>query len=185
MRIRYRIPGMAGRATNITVRILFFLSGVVSVLLAALYTMLRGSDLPNQKEWIIFTLVLGVVGAANVLVAIFPAAWTASVCRVPNTSSLFSLPVRMFGGFAVVAYLVTVALFFTPHEWNLSGYLWTYLLCPVYIVRETFDPGPVGIFLMLAPINAAVYGAIGTMVGFVRLALFSTTEASLPPIARR
>jgi len=158
---------MAGRATNITARILFFLSGVVSVLLAALYTMLRGSDLPKQKEWIIFTLVLSLVGAANVLVAIFPAAWTARVCRAPNTFSLFSLPLRMFGGFAVVAYLVTVGLFFTPHEWNLSGYLWTHLLCPVYIVREAFDPRPMEIFLMLAPINAAVYGATGTVAGLV------------------
>jgi hypothetical protein len=48
----------------------------------------------------------------------------------------------------------------------------------VYIVRETFDPRPVEIFLMLAPMNAAVYGAVGSGLGFVRVAFFRTTEAS-------
>jgi hypothetical protein len=163
-----RISGMAGRATNITARILFFLSGVVSILLAALYRLLRGSDLPNQREWIIFAVVLALVGAVNVLVAIFPALWTARMWGIKDKSSLFSLPLRMFGVFAVVSYLLTVGLFVTPHEWNLSGYLWTYLLCPVYIVRETFDPRPMEIFFMMAPMNAAVWGAIGTIVGLWR-----------------
>jgi hypothetical protein len=157
---------MAGRGVNITARILFFLGGLASAAVAVLYAMLRGSDLPRQSEWVIFTVVLGLAGVVNVLVAIFPAAWTARVCRVQDKASLFSLPLRMFGGFAVVAYLVTVGFFFTPHEWNLSGSLWTFLLCPVYIVRETFDPPPMGIFLMLAPMNAAVYGAVGSVLGF-------------------
>jgi hypothetical protein len=160
------MPGMAKRAVNITARVLFFVCGLVSVAVAVLYATMRGSDLPRQSEWVIFTVALGVVGAVNVLAAIFPAAWTARVCRVPDKSFLFARPLRMFGGFAVVAYLVTVALFFTPHEWNLSGSLWTYLLCPVYIVRETFDPRAVEIFLILAPIDAAVYGALGSVSGF-------------------
>jgi hypothetical protein len=157
---------MAGRCGNITVRFVFFMGGVVSLAVAALYAMLRGSDLPYQNEWVIFTVVFGLVGAVNVLVAILPASWTAKICRVKNKSSLFSL--RMFGGFAVVSYLVAAGFFFTPHEWNLSGSLWTFLGCPVYIVRETFDPTRVEIFLVLAPINAVVYGTIGSMVGFWR-----------------
>jgi hypothetical protein len=161
---------MAARAVNITVRILFFLSGVVSLLLAALYTMLRGADLPNQREWIIFAVVLSLVGGVSVLMAIFPASWTARIWRVTDKSSLFSLPFRMFGVFAAVAYLVTIGLFFTPHEWGLSGFLPIYLLCPVYIVRETFDPRPLEIFLLFAPIDAAVYGTIGAAIGFVLLA---------------
>jgi hypothetical protein len=169
---------MAGRAINVTARILFFLSGAVSLLLAAFYTMLRGSDLPSQKEWIIFVVILGLVGAVNVLMAIFPASWTARIWRINQKSSLFSVPLRMFGVSAMVSYLLTAGLFFTPHEWNLSGSLWSYLMCPVYIVRETFDPRPVEIFLMLAPMNAAVYGAVGSGLGFVRVAFFRTTEAS-------
>jgi len=159
------MPDMAGRAVNITARAVFFVSGAVSIAVAALYEMLRGSDLPRQSEWVIFTVVLGLVGAVNVLAAVFPASWTARICRVDDKSFLFPRALRMFSIFAVVSYLVTVGLFFTPHEWNLSGYLWTYLLCPVYIVRATLDPGAGELFLILAPTNAAVYGATGMLLG--------------------
>jgi hypothetical protein len=169
---------MAGRAVNITARILFFLSGAVSLVVAALYTMLRGSDLPSQSEWVIFTVTLGLVGVVGLLAAIFPAAWTAKVCRVKDKSSLFSRPLRVLGVFAVLSYLLTVGFFFTPREWNLGGHLWTFLLSPAYIVRQDLDPGAVDLFLILAPIDAAVYGAVGTVVGLVRLALFRTAEAS-------
>lgn len=162
------MPGMAGRAVNVAARILFFIGGAVSLLLAAIYTMLRGSELPNQREWIIFAVGLALAGAVNVLVAIFPASWTARIRRVSEKSSLLSRPFRMFGVFAGLSYFLTVALFFTPHKWNWSGSLWTYLLCPVYIVRETFDPRPIELFLMLAPMNAAVYGAVGSVVGLCR-----------------
>jgi hypothetical protein len=165
-----RMPGMAGRGVNITARVVFFVCGVVSLVVAALYAMLRGSDLPSQAEWIVFTIVFGLIGVINVLAAIFPASWTARACRTADTSSLFSRPLRMLGGFAVVAYLVTVGLFFTPHEWNVSGHLWAFLLCPVYIVRVTLDPSAVELFLILAPIDAAMYGAIGSVVGFWRAA---------------
>jgi hypothetical protein len=159
------MPAMAGRAVNITARLVFFVCGAVSALVAALYAMLRGSDLPSQSEWIIFTVVLGLVGAISVLAAVFPASWTARVCRVKDKSSLFSLPFRMFGAFAVVSYLITVGLFFTPREWNLSGSLWTFLVCPMYIVRATLDPNAVELLLILAPINGAVWGAIGSVIG--------------------
>lgn len=176
---------MAGRAVNIAARIVFFVSGAVSIAVAAIYGMMQGSDLPSQREWILFTVLFGLVGVVNVLAAIFPASWTAKIFRVKDRSSLFSLPFRMFGAFAVVAYLLTVGLFFTPHAWNLSGSLWTYLLCPVYIVRETLDPNSVGLFLILAPIDAAVWGAVGSVAGFVLSPLFRTTRASQPHLAER
>jgi hypothetical protein len=163
------MPGMAGRGVNITARVVFFVCGAVSIVVAAIYAMMQGSDLPSQS-WIIFTVVFGSVGAGNALAAILPASWTARVCRMSDKSSLFSRPLRMFGVFAVVSYLLTVGVFFTPHEWNLSGYLGTFLLCPSYIVRVTLDPNAVGIFLIFAPIDAAVYGAVGSVIGFWRAA---------------
>jgi hypothetical protein len=126
---------MAGRGVNITARVVFFVCGAVSIVVAAIYAMMQGSDLPSQS-WIIFTVVFGSVGAGNALAAI----------------------------------LLTVGVFFTPHEWNLSGYLGTFLLCPSYIVRVTLDPNAVGIFLIFAPIDAAVYGAVGSVIGFWRAA---------------
>lgn len=167
---------MAGRAVNVAARILFFLSGVVSATVAVLYATMRGSDLPSQSEWTIFTVVLGLVGVVNVLVAIFPAQWTARICRIADKSSLFSRPLRLLGVFAVVSYLLTVGFFFTPREWNLGAHLWTYLLSPAYIVRQDLDPSAVELFLILAPIEAALGGAIGSVVGFWRLTSFTATR---------
>jgi hypothetical protein len=159
------MAAMPGRAINVLARIVFFLGGVMSLLIAVLYTFLHGADLPRQSDWVILAVVLGLVGGVNVLAAIFPASWTARTCRIGDKSSLFLLPFRMFGSFAVVSYLLTVGLFFTPREWNLEGFLWTFLLCPVYVVRATIDPPPLQIFLILAPIDAALYGAVGTVLG--------------------
>jgi hypothetical protein len=44
------------------------------------------------------------------------------------------------------------------------------LLCPMYFVKMTIDPSPVAIFFLLAPMNAAVYGALGAVLGYARLA---------------
>lgn len=170
---------MPGRAVNVTARILFFLSGVASLAVAALYAMLRGAELPYQWEWVIFAVVLTLAGAVNVLAAILLTSWTARICRVTDKSSVLPAVLPMFGVFAAVSYVITVGLYFTPHEWNLSGFVWTFLLCPVYIVRQTFDPRPVAILLILAPLNAVVYGAIGSVVGFGR----SVSKTRLMPIA--
>ena len=43
-------------------------------------------------------------------------------------------------------------------------------LCPMYFVKLAFDPSPVAVFVMLAPMNAAVYGALGVTLGYARLA---------------
>jgi hypothetical protein len=44
------------------------------------------------------------------------------------------------------------------------------LLCPMYFVKMTIDPSPVAIFFLLAPMNAAVFGAAGATLGFALLA---------------
>jgi hypothetical protein len=66
---------------------------------------------------------------------------------------------------AVVAYLA-------PRRWNLDPQLML-VLCPMYLVKMMFDPSPVFVFFLLAPMNAGVYGALGTTVGYVRLAFRS------------
>jgi hypothetical protein len=161
---------MANRAINIAARILFFLSGLVSCAGAIPYVALRGSGLPYQNEWIIFAIMLPLAGVISVLAAILPASWTARICRVPDKSSVLSLPLKMFFGLAVVSYLLTIGLYFTPRAWNLEGFLLTFLLCPVYIVRTDLDPAPLILFGILGPVNAAVYGAIGVVLALARLA---------------
>jgi hypothetical protein len=43
-------------------------------------------------------------------------------------------------------------------------------LCPMYFVKLAFDPSLVVVFFMLAPMNAAVYGALGVTLGCAWLA---------------
>ena len=166
---------MPGRAAQIVVRIVFLLSGLVSCMATVPYAILRGVGLPYQSEWIIFVILFPLAGMISLLAAVFPASWTARIWRLHDSrlqdkSSLFSLPFKMFGAVAAVAYVLTITLYFTPHEWNLDSYLWTFLLCPVYLIRADFDPARAFIFGVLGPIDAFAYGAIGTALGFLFMA---------------
>jgi hypothetical protein len=49
-------------------------------------------------------------------------------------------------------------------------------LCPMYIVRMTFDPPPAAVFFLLAPMNAAVYGSLGLTLGYTWLAIGKRTS---------
>lgn len=131
--------------------------------------MLRGEDLPVQSEWVIFVVALGLVGVFSVTVAVMPRSWIAKACRKDRDDGrLFSAPLRLLGGFAAVSYLLALVAYFAPHSWNLSPQL-MFILCPMYLVKMTFDPSPVAIFFLLAPMNAAVYGALGAGLGYARL----------------
>ena len=68
--------------------------------------------------------------------------------------------------FAGVFYLVAVFAYFSPNRWNLNPQLML-ALCPMYLVKMTFDPSPAAIFLLLAPMNAAVYGSLGLTSGYM------------------
>ena len=43
-------------------------------------------------------------------------------------------------------------------------------LCPMYFIKLAFDPSLVAVFFMLAPMNAAAYGALGVTLGYGWLA---------------
>jgi hypothetical protein len=43
-------------------------------------------------------------------------------------------------------------------------------VCPLYLLRITFDPSLPITFFLLAPMNAAVYGSAGLVVGYALLA---------------
>jgi len=57
-------------------------------------------------------------------------------------------------------YLVAVVAYLAPRSWNLDLQL-MFSLCPMYFIKLTFDPSLVATFFLLAPMNAAVYGAVG------------------------
>ena len=166
---------MPGRAIRTTSRILFLLCGLVSLFTCVPYVMLRGAELPVQSEWVIFAGALGAVGIFSVTVAVLPRSWIANPCRRdPDDQRLFSKPLKALGVFALISYLVALVAYLAPHRWNLDRQL-MFSLCPMYFIKMTFDPSPVAIFFLLAPMNAAVYGALGLTLGYARLALGKRT----------
>jgi hypothetical protein len=76
----------------------------------------------------------------------------------------------VLGVFALISYLVALVAYLAPHRWNLDPQL-MFSRCPMYFVKMTFDQSRVAVFFLLAPMNAAVYGALGVTLGYARLAL--------------
>jgi len=152
---------MRGRAIRITSRIVFLVCGLVSLLTDVPYALLRGVDLPVQSEWVLFFVVLAALGVFSVVVALLPRSWLAKVCNKDRDDEhLFIAPLKLLGACAAISYLVAVGAYFAPHSWNLDPQFML-ALCPLYIVKMTFDPAPILIFLLLAPMNGAVYGSLG------------------------
>ncbi len=167
---------MAGRAISIVSRIVFILCGLVSLVTAVPYAIMRGIDLPYQREWIIFVVGLAIVGGLSITIGLLPASWIAKVCKKnPNDARVFSTPLKWLGVFATIAYIVGVGAYFAPHSWNLDPQLML-ALCPMYLIRITIDLPATPIFFLLAPMNAAVYGALGVVVGYVRFAIHKNRD---------
>ncbi|HEY6764164.1 MAG TPA: hypothetical protein VI386_05285 [Candidatus Sulfotelmatobacter sp.] len=161
---------MSRRAVRITARIAFLVCGLISLFTAVPYVALRGIDLPLQSEWIVFAVALMLVGASSVTFGVLPRSWIAKACRKERDDErLFTSPLKVLGSLAAISYCVAIVAYFAPHAWNLNPQL-MFSLCPMYFLRMTFDPSPLAIFLLLAPMNAAVYGALGVVLGYARLA---------------
>jgi len=161
---------MSGRAIRTTSRIVFLLCGLISLFTAVPYAMLRGIDLPVQSEWVVFVVALALVGVFSVVVGLLPRSWMAKACKKDrDDEQLFSAPLKLLGGFAAISYLVAVVAYLAPRRWNLDPQLML-VLCPMYLVKMTFDAPSAAIFLLLAPMNAAVYGSVGLTLGYAWLA---------------
>ena len=160
---------MSGRAVRITARIAFLLCGLLSLLTAVPYAMYQGQDLPVQSEWVLFAVALGLLGIFSVTLAVLPRSWIAKACKTDRDDErLFSVPLRLLGSFAAIFYVLALGTYFAPHRWNPNPQLML-SLCPMYFVKMLIDPSPVVVFFLLAPMNAGVYGALGTTLGYALL----------------
>lgn len=168
---------MSGRAIRIIARITFFLCGLTSLLTGVPYMMLQGSDMPVHRAWFVFPVALGVVGLFSVTLAVLPRSWIARAWkRDRDDEGLFSAPLKVLGAFAAISYLTALLAYFAPHSWDLNPTLML-SLCPLYFVKLTFDPSLKAVFCLLAPMNAAVYAALGLTLGYAWLALGERTSA--------
>src|SRR5258708_5804679 len=167
---------MPGRAIRVTSRIAFLLCGLISLLTAVPYVMLRGAELPVQSEWVIFVVALALVGVFSVALAVLPRSWIAKACRKDrDDEQLFSAPLKLLGGFAAISYLVALVAYLAPHRWNLDPQL-MFSLCPMYFIKMTFDPSLVAVFFLLAPMNATVYDSLRLTLGYAWLSFRKLTS---------
>src|ERR1700683_1496721 len=166
---------MSGRALRATSRIAFLVCGLVSLVTGAPYVMLRGADLPVQSEWVGFVAVLALVGVFSVTVAVLPRSWIAKAGGGGRGGGgVFSARMKLLGILAAVFYLVALVGYLAPNRWELNPQIML-LLCPLYFLKMTFDPSLVATFFLLAPMNAAVWGALGLTLGFAWLAFGKRT----------
>jgi hypothetical protein len=170
-----RIRLMSGRALRTISRILFFLCGGTSLFTGFPYLLLQGTDMPVHRAWFLFPVALGVVGVFSVTVAVLPRSWIAKVCKQDRDDKcLFLTPLKWLGVFAALSYLLALLAFLAPHSWDLNPTLML-SLCPLYFVKLAVDPSLVTVFFMLAPMNAAVFGALGVALGYVGLRFGKTS----------
>jgi hypothetical protein len=168
---------MSGRALRTTSRIAFFLCGLISLFTCVPFLMLQGAELPVQSEWVIFVIVLAILGFFSVTLALLPRSWIAKACRKDrDDKQLFSTPLRWLGAFAAISYLLALVAYLAPRQWNLYPQLML-SLCPLYFVKMTIDPSLLTTLFLLAPMNAAVYGSLGTALGYARLAFRKPTSS--------
>jgi len=163
---------MTGRVIRITSRIAFVVCSLISLFTCVPYVMMRGADLPVQSEWVVFAVALALVGVFSLTLAVLPRSWIAKACRKDRDDDrLFLAPLKWVGCFAAISYLVAVAAYVAPNRWNLNPQL-MFSLCPMYFIKMTFDPSLVAILSVLAPMNAAAYGALGLTLGYAWMVFF-------------
>jgi len=132
--------------------------------------MLRGAEMPVESEWIVFAVVLAVIGLFSLTVAVLPRSWIARACRKDQDDArLFATPLTWLAVCAAISYGVALVAFLAPNRWNLDPQL-MFSLCPLYFVKMTFDPSLAMTLFLLGPMNAGVYGALGIVSGYVWLA---------------
>jgi hypothetical protein len=70
-------------------------------------------------------------------------------------------------GFALVGYLGAVGLYFAASMLRLSPVL-GFAICPAYllVMISMTDPSFGAIALIIAPLNAVLYGIVGLLIGF-------------------
>jgi hypothetical protein len=70
--------------------------------------------------------------------------------------------------FAVVGYLIALGLYFAPVNWHLRSTFVLAICPPAFLTTISMtDPSLATVAIMLAPLNAVLYGIVGIFVGLV------------------
>jgi hypothetical protein len=162
---------MATGSIGIPSRLIFFACGLISISMSAIYRAVQGLGPAVVGKWLVFSTVLMLLGGFSVVISLLPSSWVERVCKVgPGDKRLSSLPLQMLAAFAVFSYLLTAGLAFAPLSWRPGPQL-VFSICPACALTMTVGPSLGSVLLLLAPLDAAVYGSLGAALGYISVAL--------------
>ncbi len=176
--IAAKIRRMANSLIGIPSRFIFFVCGVVSVLMGNFHSALLFLSPSAGLRWYLMPVssyllpvALTAVGGFAVVVALLPSSWVERVCKIElDNQRVSSVPIKMLGGFAVFSYLLTVGLYLASFIWRPSPWLVS-SVCPACALMFTLGPSLGVVLLLVAPVDAAVYGSLGVAFGYLLVVL--------------
>src|ERR1017187_2342606 len=147
-------------------RLAFLVCGVVTASVGRVYGGFQQFRPTDRMNWSPFYVVLVIVGLTAVCLSLLPVRWIRRVDSdgvERNDSTSFKLLLT----FAAAGLLLPIILSLVPPTAVQPPWAFVYSICPACVLTLTVDPSLTSIIIFLAPINAAVFGAIGGVVGTV------------------
>jgi hypothetical protein len=160
-RMRIGIPSRAA----------LILCGAAAVLVSRLFSLLQELQIRSSiaaGHWHLFSIAFSFAGVLSIIIALLPNRWAQVACNVTPQSRGSAVPMRMLGCFALASYLLTLGLDFAPQGW-IPGPQLVYAVCPSCIASITVDASLGTVLLILAPLSAAAYGAVGASLAYIFL----------------
>jgi hypothetical protein len=152
-------------AIKMAQRVVFFICGVVTVLVGRVYSGLQRLAPPEKIEWLHFPSALLILGAIAVCVSFLPTRWVGGVVTKPTELRLIT-PFKFLLSFAALGLLLVVVFSFVPPTTLARPPIpLVYSLCPACVLTATVDPSLTTAVFFIAPLNALVWGAIGGVIG--------------------
>jgi len=153
-------------------RFALFVCGLITFAIGRVYAAwlpLNFANDPTSYESVILILV----AVLALLISFVPSSWVGKICNIdPTNRRPSSIPIKMLGGFAAFGYVMVAGLaLIPPSGHSVVDPSLVFLTCPAFLLTATVDPSLGTVLLLLAPLNAAVYGAFGGILGYVVLAL--------------
>jgi hypothetical protein len=159
---------MKDSAIGVPSRLAFLVCGTISILIGNLYRSLTLAPGPvGHSKWDLSSVALMAVGGFAVAIALLPGSWIKSVRKIgPNNQQTLTLLLKMLGGFAAFSYLLTIGAFFAPLSGHPSPWV-VFFVCPAWALMLGACDSVGTVVLLVAPVDAAVYGALGATFGFL------------------
>jgi uncharacterized BrkB/YihY/UPF0761 family membrane protein len=162
---------MAADFIRLPSRLALIVCAMISILLSRTFRSFQGALPAVDVNWSVFAVALALIGSLTAVIALLPSSWLERACHSgPPTEHRSFIPIKMLASFAIFSYLFTVGLNFAPLNWRPSASM-VYSACPSCVLTITVDPSLGAVALVLAPLNAAVYGALGALSGYCFLAV--------------